>query len=39
MLHIPVMVEQVVRLLNPRPGACMVDATLGIGGHAERLLE
>ncbi len=39
MLHIPVMVEQVVRLLNPCPGACLVDATLGIGGHAERLLE
>ena len=38
-LHIPVMLEQVIRLLNPRPGRCIVDATLGPGGHAERILE
>ncbi len=39
MLHIPVMLEQVIRLLAPRPGRCIVDATLGCGGHAERILE
>ncbi len=39
MLHIPVMLEQVVCLLAPRPGMCIVDATLGAGGHAERILE
>ena len=41
-LHIPVMLERVVALLEPavrRPGAVMVDATLGLGGHAEAVLE
>ena len=39
MLHIPVMLEQVVRLLRPRSGQVIVDATLGAGGHAERILD
>jgi 16S rRNA (cytosine1402-N4)-methyltransferase len=38
-LHVSVMEEQVVRLLAPAPGHCIVDATTGAGGHAERLLE
>lgn len=38
-LHVPVMLEPVVRLLAPRRGGCIVDGTLGAGGHAERLLE
>jgi len=37
--HVPVMVGQVVRGLRPRPGARLVDATLGLGGHAEALLD
>ncbi len=37
--HVPVMVEEVLTLLDPRPGARIVDATLGHGGHAERILE
>ena len=37
--HHPVMVERVVELLRPRSGAVYLDATLGLGGHAERLLE
>jgi 16S rRNA (cytosine1402-N4)-methyltransferase len=39
--HIPVMLERTIELLTPaleRPGAVMVDATLGLGGHAEALL-
>src|SRR5262245_5003697 len=32
------MVVEVVEWLRPRPGACLVDATLGLGGHAEALL-
>ncbi len=39
MLHIPVMLEQIIRLLRPRPGQVIVDATLGAGGHAGRILE
>ena len=36
--HVPVMVGQVVRGLRPRPGARLVDATVGLAGHAAALL-
>ncbi|HWP66937.1 MAG TPA: 16S rRNA (cytosine(1402)-N(4))-methyltransferase RsmH, partial [Candidatus Limnocylindria bacterium] len=36
--HVPVMVVQVVGGLRPRPGAHLVDGTVGFGGHAEALL-
>ena len=41
-LHTPVMLERTLELLPPRserPGAVLVDATLGLGGHAEAFLE
>ena len=41
-IHTPVMLERVVELLAPAlvaPGAVLVDATLGLGGHAEALLQ
>ncbi|WP_166864028.1 16S rRNA (cytosine(1402)-N(4))-methyltransferase RsmH [Salinibacterium sp. ZJ70] len=41
-LHIPVMLERCIELLAPaiqEPGAVVVDATLGLGGHSEALLE
>jgi 16S rRNA (cytosine1402-N4)-methyltransferase len=37
--HVPVMVVQVVGGLRPRPGACLVDGTVGLGGHAVALLD
>ena len=37
--HIPVMLDPVLRVLDPQPNARIVDATLGLGGHAEALLE
>ena len=37
--HDPVMIDRVTELLRPRPGGVYVDATLGLGGHAERLLQ
>jgi 16S rRNA (cytosine1402-N4)-methyltransferase len=40
-IHIPVMLDRCVELLTPAisaPGAILVDATLGMGGHAEALL-
>ncbi len=37
-MHIPVMVKEVEEWLNPRPGCIVVDATLGVGGHAKALL-
>lgn len=37
--HQPVLLQQVLDLLSPAPGAIVVDGTLGAGGHAEALLE
>lgn len=37
--HEPVMLAECLAYLAPRPGATLVDATLGLGGHAEALLE
>ncbi|MBM3451064.1 MAG: 16S rRNA (cytosine(1402)-N(4))-methyltransferase RsmH [Armatimonadetes bacterium] len=35
--HAPVLVDEVMALLWPRPGATVVDATVGLGGHAEAI--
>jgi len=37
--HLPALVEEVTFLLRPRRGGWVVDGTIGMGGHAERLLE
>ena len=37
--HLPVLVEEVIEMLAPAPGSLHIDATLGGGGHAERVLE
>jgi len=37
--HRPVLLEQVIEQLRPRPGGRYVDLTLGAGGHARRILE
>ncbi len=36
--HLPVMAAMVVELFSQCPGSCIVDATVGTGGHAEALL-
>ncbi len=41
-LHTPVLLDRCLELLAPaieRPGAVVVDATLGMGGHSEAMLE
>ncbi len=35
--HTPVMVTEVLTWLSPRPGGCIVDATLGGGGHSRMI--
>lgn len=35
--HVPVMADEVVHWLEPRPGIILVDGTFGAGGHARRL--
>jgi len=37
--HLPVMPDEVIRFLAPKPGGLYVDGTLGGGGHAMRILE
>ncbi|KQY63984.1 MULTISPECIES: 16S rRNA (cytosine(1402)-N(4))-methyltransferase RsmH [unclassified Nocardioides] len=40
--HVPVLLDRVVALMSPsldRPGATFIDATLGLGGHSEAVLE
>jgi len=37
--HVPVLADEVVAMLAPSAGSRHVDATLGGGGHAERILE
>lgn len=37
--HVPVMGSEVLQALAPVPGDRIVDATLGLGGHAEQILE
>ena len=37
--HRPIMVEEVMAALQPRPGEVVVDCTLGYGGHAREFLE
>ena len=38
-MHLPVLADEVTFLLRPRHGGWVVDGTIGMGGHAERLLD
>lgn len=37
--HLPVLAEEVMTMLTPAPGSLQIDATVGGGGHTERILE
>ena len=37
--HVPVLLDEVVQWLQPRPGAVIVDGTLGGGGHTRELAQ
>jgi 16S rRNA (cytosine1402-N4)-methyltransferase len=37
--HMPVLAEEVMSMLSPASGSLQIDATVGGGGHTERILE
>ncbi len=37
--HIPVMLEEVLKIFDPKRGQIYVDATVGLGGHAREILK
>jgi len=37
--HIPVLLEEVIHYLDPKPGQVFIDGTVGQGGHAKIILE
>lgn len=39
LVHVPVLHRTVLELLSPKPGETVLDATVGLGGHAASLLE
>jgi len=36
--HVPVLQEEAIALLRPRPAGRYLDATVGLGGHTEAIL-
>jgi 16S rRNA (cytosine1402-N4)-methyltransferase len=39
MLHTPVLLDEALQFLNPKPGGRFIDATVGAGGHTRAILE
>src|SRR5689334_9600074 len=37
--HIPVLLDEIIEFLDPKPGGHFIDATLGAGGHTSAILE
>lgn len=37
--HVPVLLAAVLQYLNPQPGQCIADVTVGAGGHAQAIAE
>src|SRR4051812_19605870 len=37
--HTPVLLDEVMQFLEPKPGGRFIDATFGAGGHARAILE
>lgn len=39
MAHIPVLLEEVIQYLDPKPNENFIDATIGNGGHTQEILD
>lgn len=38
-MHIPVLLKEVIEILNPKPGEFFIDGTVGSGGHAAEIIK
>ena len=38
-MHIPVLLKEVIEIIDPKAGEVIIDGTAGSGGHAEKILE
>lgn len=38
-MHLPVLLKEVLEVLNPQPGEFFIDGTLGQGGHAQEIIK
>lgn len=38
-MHIPVLLDEVIKYLDPKPGENFIDCTIGEAGHAKAILE
>jgi 16S rRNA (cytosine1402-N4)-methyltransferase len=38
-MHTPVLLNEVLEMLNPKPGEFVIDGTIGGGGHAREIME
>ena len=38
-LHVPVMLNEAIELLDVQPGKVILDATVGLGGHAKAIVQ
>ncbi|MEE8131438.1 MAG: 16S rRNA (cytosine(1402)-N(4))-methyltransferase RsmH [Candidatus Paceibacterota bacterium] len=38
-MHIPVLLNETIEILNPQPGEFFIDGTIGNGGHAVKIFE
>ena len=39
LMHVPVLLQEILGVLEPKPGEFVIDGTLGAGGHARALIE
>jgi len=39
MIHVPVLLKEVIEILDPQPGEFFIDGTIGSGGHAVKIFE
>jgi len=39
LIHAPVMLKEILKYLDPKPGQTVLDCTIGLGGHSQEILK